>query len=220
MKQFCRTFLFIFLFHFFIPALLVHAEKKDPGLQLLQPKMATEQQSVTEMEIRDIMGPVQLPAPPDYTYPLLIGIGLLLAAALLYYFRRRRQKAPPLTPAHIIALRELRELQPNMQPDQALFYADGLVAILRRYVQSRFQLNAGSQTSREFLQNLLKKGRQGVTFMERHRESLAQCIDTCDMAKFAHKVPEQKIMKEMEQIIRTFIESTHLETEQKKGENF
>ncbi len=155
----------------------------------------------------DIRGPVVLPDSVGVLVWLLIGLAVVaLAGLLLYLWKRPKKGRTPLSPQEL-ALIELARLRPMMNPEQALIYAAQLSEILRRYIEARFLIPSTRQTTREFFLDLAGNP-QAVGSMAEHHDHLQECLEQCDMAKFAHCVPDQQGMEAMEQAVQGFIEAT------------
>ena len=155
----------------------------------------------------DIRGPVALPDSLGVLVWLLIGLAVVALAGLLLYLWKRRKKGRKLPYPHEIALIELARLRPMMNLEQALIYAEQLSEILRRYIEVRFLIHSTRQTTREFFAGLVSNPQIGISMAE-HRDHLRECLEQCDMAKFAHCVPDQQGMEAMEQAVLGFIEAT------------
>lgn len=162
-----------------------------------------------QLQLRDIHPPLPLPEDPNYLLLAAGVLGLLLLTALLVWFFRWRKKAVTLPGAHETALAELGRARRRMNAEQALLYAQEVSDILRRYIEKRFHIQTTRQTTKEFFSYLTGSfgGRQ-ITFSEKHRTILQECLDRCDMAKFARCTPNPNDMEKMETAIREFIEST------------
>jgi hypothetical protein len=161
----------------------------------------------TQTTLHDIRGPVPLPDPPDLLFWFLIALALLIMAGLFLYIRKRRKKEPPPPLSHEIALRELDLLRSLMNEAQALLYADQLAELLRRYLEARFRIPSTRQTTREFLLDLGKKSPPGNNLAQ-HHERLRNCLEQCDLSKFAHFTPGRQGLEAMEQAVRDFIMAT------------
>ncbi|MBW6521442.1 MAG: DUF4381 family protein [Desulfoarculaceae bacterium] len=177
----------------------------SPPLQLAAPMIEGQQQGV--VALHDIRGPVELPDSSGLLFWLLIALAVVIIAGLLFYFWKRRKKGEIQPQPHEIALTELARLRTMMNPEQALLYAAQLSEILRRYVEARFQLHSTRQTTREFFADL-GLNPQAVRSMAAHHDRLKECLEQCDMAKFAHCIPGQPEMEAMEEAVRFFIRAT------------
>ena len=162
----------------------------------------------------DIRGPVELPDSLGVLVWFLIGLAVVALIGLLLYFWKRRKKGQKPPRPHELALIELARLRPMMNPEQALIYAAQLSEILRRYVEARFLIPSTRQTTREFFAGFISNP-QAVSSMAEHHDHLQGCLEQCDMAKFAHCVPDQQDMEAMELAVRGFIEATGQSVDEK-----
>ena len=159
-------------------------------------------------QLRDIHPPLLLPEAPDYTM-LIAGIlvfFLLLAVAL--WFFRFRKKEVVLPSAHETALADLQSARSLMNVEQAKQYAVEVSMILRRYIEQRFRIRTSRQTTKEFFTSLLASPRQTAELFDTHSESLHECLDQCDLAKFARSTPDRNSMEKMETAVQDFIVAT------------
>ena len=114
--------------------------------------------SATMTDIHDIKPPVAIPVWPMWPRYLLVVLAVLLAAGLGLWFWRRAHRAaeavrqPPPIPPEVTALEALQRLAADRQTamDGQTFYFR-LSAILRNYVDQRFQLGASQMTTEEFV---------------------------------------------------------------------
>jgi len=161
----------------------------------------------TQTTLHDIRGPVPLPDSPDLLFWFLIALALLIMAGLFLYIWKRRKKEPPPPLAHEIALAELDKLRSLKNEAQALLYADQLAELLRRYLEARFQIPSTRQTTREFLLDLGRKSPPGNNLAQHHNQ-LRNCLEQCDLSKFAHFTPGRQGLESMEQGVLDFIMAT------------
>lgn len=132
----------------------------------------------------------------DYWEGILLSfLGVLLLIFLIVYFRKRwlKKKAEdigkvPPEKAHEKALRLLDELKAKKlwQSGQVKEYYDLLSAILRSYLENRFEVNAMELTTDQLLK-LAKRDKRvkGV------RPELKRVLQTADLAKYAKAEPLQ-----------------------------
>ncbi|MEA3468521.1 MAG: DUF4381 family protein [Thermodesulfobacteriota bacterium] len=159
-------------------------------------------------ELRDIHPPLLLPEAPDYTM-LIAGVLLLLfALAVLFWFFRLRKKKVSLPLAHETALADLARARTLMTAEQALQYAAALSDILRRYIEKRFRVQTTRKTTKEFFAGLVENPGKTAMLLEDHHDSLKNCLDRCDMAKFARCTPDRGSMEKMETAVQEFIKAT------------
>ncbi len=161
-----------------------------------------------QVQLRDIHPPLPLPEEANYTL-LVAGVilFLLLLAAVVWFFRGRRKKVH-LPFAHDTALADLVAARSLMTPEQGLQYAKRLSDILRSYIEARFRIHTTRQTTKEFFVSLAENPGRAAMGLEAHSDSLHECLDHCDLAKFARCTPDRNGMEQMERAVQDFIEST------------
>ncbi|MCC8154615.1 MAG: hypothetical protein LIP01_10605 [Tannerellaceae bacterium] len=135
----------------------------------------------------------------DY-YPVILGVLLFILLVVLIYFlvQRMRNKQPvnpfkkpePVLPPHVIAIKELDEIKQQklwQQGRNKEFYTQ-LTDTLRKYIHSRFGINAMEMTSGEIME-LIRKN----TEAESVYDSLKQILVLSDFVKFAqfHPLPDE-----------------------------
>jgi hypothetical protein len=201
------TGLFLLLSFLVLSGTPAFCDTAPPQQFQLQHAPSAAQNNAQAEDIRDIKGPVPLSGLPGYLIPALAGLGLCLAAVLLFFFLRRRKRPKMVaSPPDVIALTELDRARGLME--RPLVYAERVSAILRQYIEARFQIRSTRQTTREFFARL----QDGTTIAEvdikNHAGDLQECMEQCDMAKFAHGTPNQEGMTGMDKAIRNFIETT------------
>ncbi len=116
-------------------------------------------------DIHDIQPPVFVGFNPTTLDILLIVAGMALICLLLWFlfrlykkgfFQKKNKKAlllPPPLPPEEIAATELKSILELMDKDRRLFYFR-LTAILKRYINRRFKLNAMEMTSQELIRSI------------------------------------------------------------------
>ncbi len=179
----------------------------NPPQSMLQQTPASAQDSLQAEDIRDIKGPVPLPDSNRFLIPVAAAITLCIIAALLFFFlKRRRKPTPDVLQPDAIALAELDRARSLME--SPLVYAERISTLLRQYIEARFQIRSTRQTTREFFSRL----KNGTTIAEvdikNHAGDLQECMEQCDIAKFAHGTPNQERMVGMDRAVRNFIETT------------
>ncbi len=159
-------------------------------------------------EFFDIHGPV--PYSPEPPYLLIAGttlIVLLLLGAIYWFMKNRKKPLPPAIPSWDIALTELSEARKLFSSNQSLLYMERVSSILRSYIESRFTIPSTRQTTREFLQKVKRTADNTATLQE-SRQELQACLEQADMAKFAHRIPKQENMEQIESAVTAFIQKT------------
>ncbi len=190
------------------PLKLLH---KTPGSQKQTgpaPPLSAHQPAIMNQDIRDIQGPVELPEPKN---PWLYGgvaAGLLLLLILAFLYVKRRKPSVPRQLPHEIALAALAKAKEWMNSDNGLLYAQHLSEILRQYIESQFGLRSTRQTTDEFFVKLQTATSPETAALKPHIGSLQSCLECCDLAKFAHLVPDRQNMEKMAEAVAHFIETT------------
>jgi hypothetical protein len=172
------------------------------------------------LQLRDITPPIPPSVHPlvqmvqeQSTILIVASIIVLIVAAAFVFFRLGKKKGS-LISAHEKALADLFRARSLMTPDSGLQYADKLSDILRQYIEKRLHIKTTQQTTKEFFTGLIEKPNQTAILLEDHCESLQECLEKCDMAKFACCVPDLNSMEKMETSVHDFIEATR---ESKEG---
>ena len=168
------------------------------------------------LQLHDIYAPIAISDYPPY---LLIGGAVLLALlllALIYWVIKKRRKSgpPPISPWQK-ALTELAQARELFTAKQNLLYMGRISEILRHYIESRFAIRSTRQTTEEFLRGL--QNAQGNELLQNSQDELQSCLEQCDLAKFAHRVPDKQIMTQMEEAVTAFVEKTTPITNQNGG---
>jgi hypothetical protein len=140
-----------------------------------------------------------------------IGLGVLvLGAGGVYGLRAmgRRRRVLAQRSAYDEAVARLRELEQTGAPDATT--ADGwfvrLSAIVRSYLERRYEIRAPELTTEEFL--LVATSRPELT--REHRAQLTQFLERCDRVKFAGYRPEADESIATLAAARGFVEETRL----------
>ena len=141
-------------------------------------------------DIRDIKPPEVVPI--DWRPWELLGggvLGALALAALLYRVLNRSKRvrpAPPPRPPHEVAIEELERLRRRGLDAGAMkTYYSELSAIVRTYLEQRFEIRAPEMTTEEFLLVSARGGR----LVGPHRALLGDFLKESDLVKFARHMP-------------------------------
>lgn len=150
--------------------------------------------------------------------PWIVG-GILFIAMILFFiwlFRRIKSKEPvfllrkekPKEPAHVVALRDLEILKSEKlwQTDRVKEFYTTLTAILRVYIEERFNVPAMEQTTDEILGGLKTKEVEAESSIA----VLKQILTTADFVKFAKgkPLPDENDMSMMNAFL--FVNQTKL----------
>jgi hypothetical protein len=130
-------------------------------------------------DIVDIRPPIHIAAP----FPWLAwGAGALLVfgvSAGVWKLRRRRQQRKL---AYEIALERLENTRPLMRESNAEPFSLAVSEIVRRFIEEVLPVRAAHRTTDEFLRDLTSLS---YLPLAQHRDSLADFLRHCDLAKFA-----------------------------------
>ncbi len=161
----------------------------------------------TPSDIRDIRGPVPIPAP--WLVPLLVAGALLLAALAFVlarrWWRRRAQRVPPPRPPDEIALERLAAARAFLDPAHAREFCFAVSEALRLYIEDRFAVLAARRTTEEFLVDLVRTPAPGLAS---HRALLEDFLRTSDLVKFARAPLATSEMEAMLESASRFVRDT------------
>lgn len=146
--------------------------------------------------------------PPLWPYYLAATVvALLLFCALLIWIilRNRKPKPVPVIPADVRALSGLEALIPLIREAKAREFSYQASEIIRGYIEDRFGVRARNRTTREFLELSMANDH---TISEKHRGSLKQFLNYCDLAKFAKQMLSPEQLNEMFASASQFIRET------------
>lgn len=140
---------------------------------------------------------------------VLLALAAAVAAALLIIRKGRKRaqvKVRARIPAHVLALRQLDYLLSLglVERDEVKEFHVALSDILRRYIETRFRINAPDKTTEEFLVDLERSPR----FSAEARANLARFLSFSDLVKFAAYRPAGDEIDEGVAVCRGFIKST------------
>ncbi len=190
------------------------APDNEDAYELVTEAIAFEVASVTPQaaaaDMRPIAGKLPpLAAPRGPLWPWLLGAGLLAAVASPLIWRRivaARSRARRKS-AYDTAIARLEVLAARPRPSEAeaidAFFVE-LSAIVRRYLEDRFELRAPELTTEEFLQ---AAGRTRE-LSDAQRGFLQDFLRRADMVKFARFIPERNDIEAALSAARRFLEET------------
>ncbi len=165
--------------------------------------------------IRDIKKPLGIDAlvhKKSKKYLIAILAAVLAALIVILLIKKKKskeetKKAPPL-PAHVKALRALKELDEKhlVEKNKIKEFYYELSDILRHYIEDRFALKAPEQTTEEFLHEL----NTDANFPKEYRSLLKKFLTECDLVKFANYSASPENAKNAENSTVDFIEETKI----------
>lgn len=159
-------------------------------------------------QLRDIHPPLLLPEAPDYTMLIAGILVFFLFLAVVVWFFRFRKKEVFLPSAHETALADLQSARKLMSAERAKEYAAEVSTILRCYIEQRFRIKTSRQTTKEFFTSLMVFPKQTTELFATHTKNLHECLEQCDLAKFARCSPGRNSMEKMETAVQDFIIAT------------
>jgi hypothetical protein len=139
----------------------------------------------------------------------LVLIGLIIG--IVWYLSTRPKAAPvvkiakPVTPAHIIALNQLKELRNKKlwQQDEVKQYHIELSDIIREYLEKRYVIKTHEKTTDEIFDSLIR-----MDIADANRNKLRQILVLADLVKFAKEKPIPAENEESIEIAIDFVNST------------
>lgn len=142
---------------------------------------------------------------------IVLGVG----AWLLWRLWRARRKIAVKKSAYEEAIGKLRALEQRGAPtaDEADAWFVELSAIVRRYLERRYDIRAPELTTEEFLQ----VASRSPELTSAHRTQLSQFLERCDRVKFAGYRPESSESIDTLAAARAFVEDTRLREETKEA---
>lgn len=113
---------------------------------------------------------------------------------------------PPPVPAHLHALRRIRELKESRvwQQSDVDACAVALSSILRRYIEDRFDIHAPGQTTEEFFDQIDKES----PWPQKEQPELNHFFEVTDRIKYAAERPDTAVLEELLAATRSFVENT------------
>ncbi len=171
-----------------------------------------------QLKIKDLAGPVELPAVArDWLYTAA-GAALLLVGAVIglvvWLGHRHKDTIKSIRiPPDQMARRQLEKLLAEKLVEQGklkLFYIR-LSGILRHYIENRFALHAPEQTTEEFLEEI----RDNHVLGAKYKVLLGEFMKHCDMVKFAEHQPTNPQIQKTFDICKNFVFETQTENQTK-----
>jgi len=160
--------------------------------------------------LQDIQSPVDFP--PNYfllffILALVFSVGIFfLVRFLTKKLKERKKVVLPPKPAYLIAYEALEELKRLNLPAVGKIkeYYTMLSDIVRRYLESQFDIHAPEMTTEEFLHTL----HQSPSLVARQKELLSNFLNSCDLVKFAKYGPSLTEMEEGFEAAKKLVDET------------
>jgi hypothetical protein len=160
--------------------------------------------------INPIAPPVDLPRSPWAHGGWIVGVAIGIALLGVAWYRRtvRRRVNPwPGTPmAHEMALQALDQIfaEPDLLPNYPNPIFQGVIRILRDYLQDRYGLSTAERTTAELLANLAAEPR----LASHQKQRLQELFAYGDCVKFAALCPPPDTARDFVECCRQFITET------------
>ena len=139
-------------------------------------------------DIIDIRPPIHIAAPFPWLVVGAAALGLVGVSAVAWKLRRQSRKLP-----YEIALERLENTRPLMREFHAEPFCLAVSDVIREFIEEVLQVRAIYRTTNEFLHDLSLSDLQ----LAPHRDTLANFLQHCDLAKFARwslTVPQMEAM--------------------------
>lgn len=160
-------------------------------------------------DIIDDLRLLEAPEPWRINYPLIAAI--ILAAAFIWWIVRTRRAniaaqagGNAAAQAHADALAELERLFALIDSEQSRPYAIESSAIIRRYIEVRFQLDAPKRSTEEFLAEAQRSPKLAPEF----QKLLADFLQCCDLLKFARTFANRNELVQLHDAAVCFVKET------------
>ena len=160
-------------------------------------------------ELIDDLRLLEAPVPWRINYPL-IAVALVLFALTWWLLRtwhaRRIANAhvDSMQQAHANALAELERLFALIDSEQSRPYAIESSAIIRRYIEVRFQLDAPKRSTEEFL----AEAQYSPKLTPEFQALLADFLQCCDLLKFARTFADRNELVQLHDAAVCFVKET------------
>src|SRR6516164_7655416 len=129
-------------------------------------------------DLIDIRPPIHIAAPLPWLAVGAAALGLVgVSAAAWKLLRRQRRKLP-----YEIALERLENTRPLMREFDAEPFCLAVSWVVREFIEELLFVRAMRRTTNEFLRDLAKLS---YLQLDPHRDTLANFLQHCDLAKFA-----------------------------------
>ena len=203
----------------FLPLIVMqpHPLFASTGTPLLMSNTVPAPQSAPLTDIYDIYGPLPLPHSIPYLFYGIIFLAALLLLALggvlVYRFLKKRQKPESIDPA-VLALARLEKAESRLPIHGVVSFANEISAILRSYIEARFDIPSLACTTNEFFGQLKSSSAPDSQPSFLTNKELRQWFVLCDRVKFSRFHPENESIRMLGDHARQFIETTRLTSEE------
>ena len=160
-------------------------------------------------ELIDDLRLLEAPEPVRLHYwPVLASLVLFMLIGWIIRARRMKNTAQAgedaLRQAHANALAELERLFALIDTEQSRPYAIESSAIIRRYIEVRFDLAAPKRSTEEFL----AEAQQSPKLAPEYQTMLADFLQCCDLLKFARTLANRNELVQLHDSAIRFVKET------------
>lgn len=132
-------------------------------------------------------------------------LGLWLLRRYLRATRGARTHARAVEQAYTDALADLERLFALVDRAESRPYAIESSTIIRRYIETRFDLSAPRRSTEEFL----VEAQQSPKLSPAHQDSLGEYLRICDLLKFARTLANRLELTRLHEAAVSFVKETH-----------
>lgn len=115
-----------------------------------------------------------------------------------------RLEAAKIRRAWVDALEELEKLFALIDKEESRPYAVESSAIIRHYIEDRFEIIASRQSTEEFLEF----AQHSPKLEPRHQQSLGEFLRICDLLKFARTLADKQELRNLHDAAVAFVKET------------
>jgi hypothetical protein len=166
--------------------------------------MSATTELIDNLELQEPPQPFQLDA-------WMLAAAVLVLAALcgfIWYCKKKqaaRGRAKVVAQSFSDALAELERLFALVDQEQSRPYAIESSAIIRRYIEARFELEAPRRSTEEFLAEAGHSPKLAPT----HQALLGEYLQVCDLLKFARTFANRSELHHLHDAAVRFVKETH-----------
>ncbi len=158
------------------------------------------------MSDTNLIEDLRLLAPPSYGWVVGVVLSLVAASAVFLVLRAIRRPATAVAAASgaepwALALAALERLAPLLRPERSRDYGIQATGILRRYIESRYDLLAPRLATEEFL---VAAG-SSADLPPEHRTSLGRFLELCDLFKFGRYRASAEELRQLHAAAEAFV---------------
>jgi hypothetical protein len=169
---------------------------------------------LADAELIDDLRLLEPPEPFRINPWLLVGavavlLGLWLFRRYLRATRDSRAQTRAVQQAYADALADLERLFALVDREESRPYAIESSTIIRRYIETRFDLDAPRQSTEEFL----VEAQQSPKLSPAHQASLGEFLRICDLLKFARTLANRLELTRLHGAAVAFVRETHRASE-------